>query len=49
MTEYCIEPAVFNGFVFGLALTLPTKYGSMYSTEHMLKSQAKIWNNSLKK
>lgn len=49
VTEYCIEPVLFNGFMFGLAFAMPTKYGCMYCTERMLKSSADIWNNCSKK
>lgn len=35
--------------MFGLCLAMPTKYGSKFRTEHMLKSSAGIWNNGLKK
>lgn len=49
MTEYFIKPVLFNGFMFGLCLAMPTKYGSKFRTEHMLKSSAGIWNNGLKK
>lgn len=49
VTKYCIEPILFNGFMFGLALTMPTKYGSMYCTDCMPESSADIWNNSSKK
>lgn len=49
MIEYCIKPVLFNGFMFGLRLAMPTKYGSKFHTEHMLKSSAGIWKNGSKK
>jgi len=49
VTEYRIEPLLFNGFTFSLALAMSAKYKSMYCAERVLKYSATIWNNSSKK